>query len=619
MYKFKFADIGEGLHEGTVGEIYVKVNTKVNEGDSLFSVETDKVTSDIPCPVTGEIKDILIKTGDTIHVGDEIFYIDDGSQDNEGVVSETPQEPPKEAASEEAASVVGSIKVSNEMFSFDSFNNNQDEVKPAVKTDEEIVNSNQKKMNLPDPSQINPTGNGEEVDVVVLGAGPGGYDITARLAHEGLKTVCIEDQFAGGVCLNIGCIPTKALLKGAKVHSYIKHAHELGLDLDVKKVKVNWEKMQARKVSISKTLEKAVEFKIKAAKAEFVKGYGEIIDKHNIKVGNKVFTTKYIIIATGSHPISLNKLPGFEKGYKDGTVIDSTGALNLKKLPQKMAIVGGGVIGVEFATLFNELGVDVTILEGSSEILGIMDHDVRKFTLEHLVSQGIKIKTNVKVSKLDNLNVIFENEGKEESIKIDKLLVSVGRVPNHMNLDKKLGINLGQRHEIIVNDIMQTNISNIFAIGDVVGHAMLAHTAYRHAAVLHKAFRGIYKPYNKNTIPGCVYIYPEISAIGKTEDELKKEGTEYEVSLWHNQNIGRALAESDTKGFTKIIYEKEYGLILGAHIINAASSEIITEIGAVMEMEGTIFELADTTHPHPALAEGIYEAVVQAEEKLNKK
>ena len=621
MYKFKFADIGEGLHEGKVGEIYVKTGDKINEGDPLFSVETDKVTSDIPAPVTGLIEKILIKTGQTVHVGDEIFNIDDGSN------SSQEQAPPKEKASsdEQGASVVGSIEVSNKLFSANMFkkvaSNNSNEIKSNQVNSNSNKTMHQSNANLeivlPNLTTEKIIGNGEKVDVVILGAGPGGYDLAGRLGMEGLKTIVIENQFAGGVCLNIGCIPTKTLLKGAKVLHYMNHSNDLGLELDMQKVKINWAKMQDRKTKISQTLEKGVEMRIKASKAQFIRGQGEIIDKNNVKVNNKIYTTKYIVIATGSHPIVL-PLPGFKEGYQTKHIIDSTGALNLKVLPKKMGIIGGGVIGVEFAILFNELGVDVTILEGANEILGVMDFEIRKWTLKHLQAQNIKIETNVKVTKFDQNKVFFEKDGQKKSLVVDKLLVSIGRKPNNMGLDKKIGLQLGARGEILVNDIMQTNIKNIFAIGDVVGHTMLAHTAYRHAAVVHKAFKGISSSYNQNTIPNCIYIYPEISSIGKTEDQLKKAGIAYEVTKWQNVAIGRALAESDTSGFTKILYEKKYGLILGAHIINYASSEIITEIGAIMEMEGTIFELANTTHPHPAVAEGIYESAILAEEKLIK-
>lgn len=242
MYTFKFADIGEGLHEGTVGEVYLKVGDSVKEGESLFSVETDKVTTDIPSPVDGKVTEVRIATGDTVKVGDEIFVFDDGKG---AAAAPAAPAPKKEEASEGggAASVVGDIKVSNDVFSFDMFKKGTSKPasKPAAKAAAPAAPqaATVSGIKLPNPSSVNPTGTGEKVDVVVIGAGPGGYDLAERLAHQGLKVVSIEDRFAGGVCLNIGCIPTKALLKDAKVLSYMKHGKELGIDLDINNVKVN--------------------------------------------------------------------------------------------------------------------------------------------------------------------------------------------------------------------------------------------------------------------------------------------------------------------------------------------------------------------------------------------
>ena len=616
MYKFKFADIGEGLHEGTVGEILVKVGSTVVEGDSLFVVETDKVTSDIPCPVHGTIKEIHIKTGETVHVGDVTFTIDDGS--GEAAAEEAPAVEEKEE--ESAASVVGDIKVSNNLFSANMFGKSAPAPKATV-AKSAVVEAPKSSSSKFDLNSVSPKGNGTQVDVVVIGTGPGGYVITGELAKLGYNVVAIEEEKAGGVCLNVGCIPTKTLLKTAKTYSHFKHADVLGIDVDVSKIKLNWKKMQERKTTVSGKLEKGVEYIIKAAKAKFVKGRAEIVDKHNVKVGKEVYTTKAIVIATGSSPIML-PLDGFDKGVKDGVIIDSTGALSLKEIPKKFAVIGGGVIGVEFATLFNELGSEVTILEGGPAILGPMDGEVKKLAEKMITGNGIKIEKNVKVKSFENGKVVYETaDGKEVKLLVDNLLVSVGRRTNSMNLDETIGLKLGQRKEILVNESMQTSIDNIFAIGDVTGMSMLAHTAYKHAFVL-KDFlnkKAIYKStFDPFKVPAAVYTYPEISSIGKTEEQLKEDGTEYISSVWQNTSIGKALADDSTIGFTKLLVGKKYGQVLGAHIVNDTSSDTIAEIAVLMETEGTVYELANTIHPHPSLSEGVYEAALHAVEKLQK-
>ena len=435
----------------------------------------------------------------------------------------------------------------------------------------------------------------------------------------GLKTISIEKDYAGGVCLNVGCIPTKTLLKTTKVISYARHAKKYGINIDDKNITYDWKVMQERKTNVSATLEKGVEGLLKMNKVEFIKGKAEIIDRYNVKVGDRTFTTKLLVIASGS---SARKLPveGFDEGEKADIVIDSTGALSLKKVPKTLTIIGGGVIGLEFATIYKELGSDVTILEGGPTILGPMDGDIKKLVIKDLKENGIKVETEVKINKLDKGVVIYTSkDGKENKLKSEKVLVSIGRVPNNLSIDKSVGVKLGSRGEIEVNENLQTSVPNIFAIGDVVGQAMLAHTAYAHARVVNSFILGDGSvKLNKDRIPGCVYTYPEISSIGKTEEALKAEGIKYGKSIWQNQSLGKALADGSTNGFVKLLFEKEFGTILGAHIINDTSSDMIGEIALLMELEGTILELANTIHPHPSTSEGIWEAAMHGISQLKK-
>ena len=622
MYKFKFADIGEGLHEGKVGEIYVKVGDEVSEGDSLFSVETDKVTSDIPAPVSGKITEILIKQGETVHVGDDIFHFDTGEESPQEEVKDEPKVEVKPESKEESggASVVGEVKVSNDLFDPSSMfaNDAKKETYPSP-SNESSASANQSTPTKLDLDAINPNGDGEQVDVVVIGAGPGGYSVAEDLGKQNKKVVVIEKSYAGGVCLNVGCIPTKTLLRTSKIFEYVKNASDFGVDVDIKSLSINWKKALERKNKVVKKLTMGVEGLLKSNKVELVYGEAKVVDKHNITVNDRKFTTKTIILATGSRPIHL-PLDGFDSPEGKKAIINSTQALELKEIPKTLAIIGGGVIGIEFGFLFHEMGTKVTIVEGTEQVLGPLDGEVKKFMYDLLIKKGIDVKLNALVKRFEKGSLIFEQDGKKHKIEADKILESVGRIPNNLGLDKTLGIQVGKRGEFVVNEYMQTSIPNIFAIGDAIGKSMLAHTAYKHAHVISKFFKGTPIKWDIKKVPACVYTHPEISAIGYTEEELKAEGIDYIKSIWQNAHVGRVLAESETsEGFTKLLVGKKYGQVLGAHIINNHSSDMIAEVAALIEAEGTVYELASTIHPHPSISEAIYEAAVQAERMLEKK
>ncbi|WKX02453.1 dihydrolipoyl dehydrogenase [Candidatus Mycoplasma mahonii] len=612
MYKFKFADIGEGLHEGGVGEIYVKVGDKIEEGDSLFSVETDKVTSDIPSPVTGKVLAVLIKQGETVTVGDEIFHFEaDGGETTEDANKEVT--PKKEDSG--AASVVGEVKISDDLFSTNMFGTKKEAENVQVESPSVTKNTSIPEFDI---KSIKPIGTGEQVDVVVVGAGPGGYTAAEFIAKQGLKTVIIEKEFAGGVCLNVGCIPTKTLLKSAKVLEQIKEAQSFGIDVDYKSLSLNWDKMQVRKNEVRMKLRRGIESLMKFNKVELILDEAKVIDKHNVKVGNRTFTTKVIILATGSSPIHL-PLPGFNSPEAKKVLINSTGALDLKAIPKTLTIIGGGVIGTEFAVLYQDLGTKVTIIEGLPEVLSVMDGDIKEFAHKMLVDKGINIILNAKVQKFENGSIVYEQDGKEHKIKSEKVLESVGRRANNLGLDKTLGIKLGKRGEFLVNDTLQTSIPNIFSIGDSNAVIMLAHVAYKHAHVVANFIEGKHTEWDINRVPSCVYTHPELSSIGKTEEQLKIEGIDYIKSVWQNVNVGRVLTDTkNAKGFTKLLIGKKYGEILGAHVVNNNSSDMISEIATLIETEGTVYELAATIHPHPSTSEVIYEAAIHAVDQLNK-
>lgn len=289
--------------------------------------------------------------------------------------------------------------------------------------------------------------------------------------------------------------------------------------------------MKKRKDEATNKLKNGVKMLLRGARAELIEGEAKILDQHNVEVNKRKLTTKVIILATGSSAIVL-PLPGFADGYKKGTIIDSTAALNLKEIPKSLTVIGGGVIGMEFAMLYRELGADVTILEGSPAILGQMDEQVKQEALKMLAEKDITVKTKALVKEFKNGQIVYEHDGKSNSIKAEKVLVSVGRRPNNLGLDKTLGLKLGKRGEFIVNENFQTSIPHIFAIGDCNAEIMLAHVAYRHAHVV-RAFiaKKDKQVFNARRVPSCVYTHPEISSVGYTEEELKANGIDYIKSV----------------------------------------------------------------------------------------
>ncbi|MGZ9413256.1 dihydrolipoyl dehydrogenase [Mycoplasma sp. AC157] len=610
MHKFKFADIGEGLHEGVVAEIYKKEGDMVNEGDSLFSVETDKVTSDIPSPATGKIVKVLMAVGDTIHVGQEIYHIDDGKGD---VVSQEPkkEESKKEESTGGGASVVGEVKVSNQLFDLSSLK------KPSTTATTKVESPSERKEASSNKEQGKAyTGKiEEEFDVIVIGSGPGGYLAAEEAGGAGLKTLIIEREFWGGVCLNVGCIPTKALLKTTEVLHSVKHATEYGITGNIN-VKIDWTKMHARKSEVVKQLTSGVQALMRMNKVKTIFGTAKFVGAHEVEVDSKVYKAKNIIIATGSSDRKI-PLPGFEQGYAEGKLITSKEAINLEKQPKSLTIIGGGVIGVEFAQVFASAGTKVTIIQNLPTVLGMLDKDIIKQVSNDLVEMGVEVIANANTTKYEKGKIFYEVNGKEESIKSDLVLVSVGRVPESLGLEE-VGIKLGDRKQLVVDEYCQTNVEGVYGIGDVVGQAMLAHVAYRHAVVAVSNILKKQVKYSAKTVPACIYTHPEIAVVGLTEDQAKEQGKDFIVAKHQFTFIGKALAAHESKGFAKFIIDKEHGEIIGCHIIGAAATDLISEVVLAMDLESTIYDIASTIHPHPTFSEVLWEAARNAVHQLNK-
>lgn len=459
-------------------------------------------------------------------------------------------------------------------------------------------------------------------DVIIIGGGPAGYEGAVLAAKNGLKTAIIDRGSWGGVCLNVGCIPTKTLLKSARSYFEIaNHSKDLGIDLVSLKnnLNINWSKMQDRKQKVVKQLTNGIKFLFKANKVDSYEGVASSIDAttiqisqtgsgdHTFNVENIVIKAKYIILAIGTLPKTL-PIDGFEAGIFDKKMVTSTGILSIKKLPQSITIIGGGVIGIEFAYLFTALNVKVTIVEALPTILAVFDNDVTKSIHNTLLERKATIYTNAKINHLKNDKLSITVNNKTQIIKSDICLLSVGRTPIFKGFEN-LGIEKDARGFIKINEYMQTNVLNIYAAGDITGKLLLAHvaTAQCKAAVYH-ILNQLKKPLNYDNIPNVVYCFPEVASVGKTEKELKKANIEFIVAKIPFQQIGKALADNNINGFVKLIAEPKYGEILGGQILAETADDMISQIAMAMELELSVFDLETVIFPHPTLSESIGEA-----------
>jgi len=449
-------------------------------------------------------------------------------------------------------------------------------------------------------------------DLVVIGGGPGGYVAAIKAAQLKQKVALIEKEVVGGICLNHGCIPTKTLLKNAKVYNYVKHAKTYGVTIDGN-VSVNWKDMLKRKDQVVKKLTMGVGGLLKKNGVDVYQGVAEVKSATQIKVNDDLLSTKHLIIATGASPI-IPPIPGLKEGLESKFVVGSRELLQIQEMPKKLIVIGGGVIGVEFGTMFQTLGVEVTIIEKMDGILPMMDEDIRQAYTKVLTKDGVIILPNASVEKVNKDGVTYMLDGKKTDIKADLVLLSVGMKANTSGLE---ALNLKiERGAIVTNDVLETSTKGVYAIGDVNGKFMLAHVASAEGIVAVENIFSDHKPkMNYNRIPNAVYGFPEIASIGLTEKEAKEQKLEYQVSTFPLLANGRALCENEKDGFVKLIVSTQYKEILGAHILGYNASEMIAEIGLAIELEGTVYEIASTIHPHPTVSEMIMEAAHGAIDK----
>ena len=452
-------------------------------------------------------------------------------------------------------------------------------------------------------------------DVIVLGSGPGGYVSAIRASQLGLKTAVIEKESLGGVCLNWGCIPTKALLKSANVYEYINHAEDYGIKVSSHKADFNAVVKRSR--SVAEKMSGGVQFLMKKNKIDVIMGTGKVQPGKQIEVTNadgksETYSAKNIIIATGARSRNLPSLAQDGKqivGYREAMV--------LPKMPKKMVIVGSGAIGVEFAYFYNAMGVDVTVVEFLPNIVPVEDIDVSKQLEKTFKKKGISIMTNSSVEKVNKSDkgceVIVKTKKGEEKINCDIVLSAVGIQPNIENIGlEETGI-VVDAGKIVVNEYYESNIPGYYAIGDVVAGQALAHVASAEGITCVEKIAGHNpEPIDYNNIPGCTYCSPEIASVGMTEKAATEAGYELKIGKFPFSASGKASAAGHNDGFIKLIFDAKYGELLGGHMIGANVTEMIAEIVALRKLETTGHELIKTVHPHPTMSEAVMEAAAAA-------
>ena len=558
LKKIHIPNIGD-FDSVEVIEIMVKVGDKINIEDSLITVESDKASMDIPSPASGLIKSLNIKVGDEVKEGSLILSIDSEIEDS----------------SEEKA--------------------------PAEKKQ-----ASQEKETQPSPQNEK---SDEEYDVAVLGSGPGGYTAAFRAADLGLKVVLIERYTTiGGVCLNVGCIPSKALLHTAKVITDAEDTASHGVSFSQPKIDLdqlrNWKSNK-----VVKKLTMGLSQMAKQRDVKVIEGEGKFASPNQITVNHndgakKIIGFKSAIIAAGSQSSKIPNTPDDER------IMDSTGALELKDIPKKLLIIGGGIIGLEMGTVYEALGSEVSVVELSDGLIQGCDRDIVKPLHRRMEKRFKNIWLKTKVTNIETIKegvvVYFEGDDVPEKLTFDRVLVAVGRKPNGHKIDaEKAGVKVDEHGFIDVDKQMKTNVDHIYAIGDIVGQPMLAHKATHEGKVAAEVIAGEKVEFQAMTIPSVAYTDPEIAWAGITEDEAKLKEIEIEKAVFPWAASGRAISTNRTEGMTKLIFDKKTNRIIGAGIVGTNAGELIAETVLSIEMGADAHDIGLSIHPHPTLSESV--------------
>ncbi|MDE2319626.1 MAG: dihydrolipoyl dehydrogenase [Rhodospirillales bacterium] len=455
----------------------------------------------------------------------------------------------------------------------------------------------------------------EAFDVIVIGSGPGGYVCAIRAAQLGFKVACVEKRATlGGTCLNIGCIPSKALLQSSEnfheaAHSFKDHGIEIG------EIKLDLARMQARKGEVVTANTKGVEFLFKKSKITWIKGVASFTGANEIEVAGVAYTARHIVVATGSGSVPLKGVEVDEK-----RIVTSTGALELEKVPGHLVVIGGGVIGLELGSVWRRLGAEVTVVEFLDKITPTMDSEISKSFQQILTKQGFRFKLGHKVTSARiegetvKLTVEPAKGGEAETITADMVLLAIGRYAYTAGLNlAAAGVETDERGRVKIDNHFQTNVPGVYAIGDVVAGPMLAHKAEDEGVALAEILAGQHGHVNYGAIPSVVYTWPEVAAVGQTEDELKAAGVAYKVGKFPFMANGRARAMGSTDGFVKLLTEKETDKLLGAHIIGPDAGALIAECVTAIEFGASAEDVARICHAHPTLSEAVKEAALAAD------
>jgi len=566
-------DLGEGIDGAEVSEVSVSIGAAVTPDDTILVLESDKASMEIPSTVSGTVTEVLTQVGDSVAQGSLILKV----EANEATSTETSSED----ATEEASTVA---------------------------------------TEAPSPAPTASHFDGEadmQATVVVLGSGPGGYTAAFRAADLGLDVIMIERyENIGGVCLNVGCIPSKALLHTADVINEAEEFSKHGVKFSAPEIDID--AIRDYKSGIVKKLTGGLKQLAKQRKVQIVHGYGKFTSDHHIEVtaddGTKtVIAFDNCIIAAGSRVTKLPFIP-----WDDPRVIDSTGALELEEIPKRMLVVGGGIIGLEMATVYDALGANITVVELSAGLMPGADRDIVRPLERRIKKRYEKIYTNTKVTAItpsdEGLVCSFEGKGAPETDTFDRVLVAIGRTPNGLLIDaEKAGVQVNEWGFIDVDKQMHTNVDHIFAIGDIVGQPMLAHKATHEAKVAAEVIAGHKAYFDARAIPSVAYTDPEIAWMGKTEEECKAEGIDVEKGAFPWAASGRSLSIGRNEGLTKVLFDKTTGQLIGAGIVGTNAGELIAEAVLALEMGADAEDLSLTIHPHPTLSETLNFAAEVAE------
>ncbi|HSC12141.1 MAG TPA: dihydrolipoyl dehydrogenase [Rhodanobacteraceae bacterium] len=602
----KVPDIGNYTNVPVI-EVLVKPGDTVAKDQGLVTLESDKATMEVPSPFAGVVKEIKVKLGDEVSEGGVVALIEaegaTGTPKPEAAKSPLP--PAGEVAARSAAGEGGAGKSQPPVQAPPS-----PQPSPASGRGGETTVAGTGAAVPPGPKAAAGTGRKADIEcqVVVLGSGPGGYTAAFRAADLGQTTVLIERYATlGGVCLNVGCIPSKALLHAARLIDEASHAGDIGISFGEPKIDIG--KLGAFKDKVVAQLTGGLSGMSKQRKVTVVQGTGKFVSANEIEVetkdGRKLVRFEKCIIAAGSQAV---KLPGFP--WDDPRTMDSTDALVLKDVPKKLLVVGGGIIGLEMACVYDALGSEVTVVELLDQLMPGADPDLVRPLAQRLNKRYAGIHLKVKVAKVEatqaGLKATFEGEKAPEPQVYDRVLVAVGRSPNGRKIDAdKAGVQVTDRGFIPVDRQMRTNVPHIFAIGDIVGNPMLAHKATHEGKVAAEVCAGLKSEFVARVIPSVAYTDPEVAWVGVTEADAKKDGIKFGVGKFPYAASGRAIGIGRTEGFTKLIFDDATHRVIGAGIVGPNAGDLISEVALAIEMGCEAADIGLTVHPHPTLSESV--------------